>query len=105
MKIASDTVRHVAPSGVTVKHGLATTTRMITMLASQAKQASVETQVVFATQSTLLLDHFLPEDVLVADRVEGGTQVTRLDGAALKEWLQDYRSWLDLLEQLPSAAN
>lgn len=62
----------------------------ITMLASLVKQASVETQVVLATQSTRLLDHFRPEDVLVADRVDGGTQLTRLDGAALEEWLQDY---------------
>ena len=62
----------------------------ITMLASLVKQASVETQVVLATQSTLLLDHFRPEDVLVADRVDGGTQLTRLDGTALEQWLQDY---------------
>ena len=62
----------------------------ITMLASLVKQASVETQVVFATQSTLLLDHFRPEDVLVADRVDGGTKLTRLDAADLQEWLQDY---------------
>ena len=62
----------------------------ITMLASLVKQASVETQVVLATQSTLLLDGFRPEDVLVADRVDGGTQLTRLDGAVLEEWLQDY---------------
>ena len=62
----------------------------IAMLASLVKQASVETQVVFATQSTLLLDHFRPEDVLVADRVDGGTQLTRLDATALEEWLQDY---------------
>lgn len=62
----------------------------ITMLASLIKQASVETQVVFATQSTLLLDHFRPKDVLVTDRVDGGTQLTRLDAADLQEWLQDY---------------
>ena len=62
----------------------------IAMLASLVKQASVETQVVLATQSTLLLDHFRPEDVLVADRVDGGTQLTRLDGPALQQWLQDY---------------
>ena len=62
----------------------------VTILASLVKQASVETQVVLATQSTLLLDHFRPEDVLVADRVDGGTQLTRLDAAELQEWLQDY---------------
>ena len=62
----------------------------ITMLASLVKQASVETQVVLATQSPFLLDHFRPEDVLVADRADGATALTRLGGAALEEWLQDY---------------
>ena len=33
---------------------------------------------------------FRPEDVLVTDRVDGGTQLTRLDAADLQEWLQDY---------------
>jgi len=62
----------------------------ITMLASLVKQASVKTQVILSTQSPLLLDHFQPEDVLVADRVEGGTQFTRLDSATLADWLEDY---------------
>ena len=50
----------------------------ITMLASLIKQASVHTQVILSTQSAPLLDHFEPEDVLVAKLVEGGTQLTRL---------------------------
>ena len=62
----------------------------ITMLASLVKQASIRTQVILATQSPLLLDHFQPEDVLVADRVDGGTQFTRLESARLATWLQDY---------------
>ena len=62
----------------------------ITTLASLIKQVSVETQVVLATQSPLLLDHFRPEDVLVAERLAGQTQFTRLDGAALETWLEDY---------------
>lgn len=62
----------------------------ITMLASLIKQASVQTQVIASTQSPLLLDHFQPEDVLVADRVDGGTQFTRLESAKLDTWLQDY---------------
>jgi len=62
----------------------------ITMLASLVKQASIKTQVILATQSPLLLDHFHPEDVLVADRVDGGTQFTRLESARLATWLQDY---------------
>lgn len=62
----------------------------ITLLASLIKQASVKTQVIISTQSPSLLDHFQPEDVLVADRVDGGTQFTRLDPAKLESWLQDY---------------
>lgn len=64
--------------------------RAITLLASMVKQASVTTQVIISTQSPLLLDHFQPEDVLVADRVNGGTQLTRLDSAKLQAWLEDY---------------
>ena len=62
----------------------------MTILASLVKQASVKTQIVLATQSSLLLDHFNPEDVLVVDRVEGTTQFTRLDGERLKNWLKNY---------------
>jgi len=62
----------------------------ITMLASLIKQASKNTQVIVSTQSPLLLDYFEPEDVLVANRVEGATQFTRLDSSVLEEWLEDY---------------
>jgi predicted ATPase len=62
----------------------------ITMLASLVKQASVKTQVILSTQSPLLLDHFLPEDVLVADLIDGATQFRRLDSAKLATWLEEY---------------
>ena len=62
----------------------------ITLLASLMKQASVDTQVIVSTQSSLLVDHFEPEDVIVADRVDGGTQLTRLDSSKLAVWLEDY---------------
>ena len=62
----------------------------ITILAALVKQVSVETQVVLATQSSLLLDHFRPEDVLVADRVQGATTLRRLDAGRLERWLKDY---------------
>ena len=62
----------------------------ITLFASLVKQASVNTQIILATQSSLLLDHFQPEDVLVADRVDGQTQFSRLDADSLKNWLNDY---------------
>ena len=62
----------------------------ITLFASLVKQASANTQIILATQSSLLLDHFQPEDVLVTDRVDGQTQFSRLDKDSLKNWLNDY---------------
>jgi predicted ATPase len=62
----------------------------ITMLASLIKRASVKTQVILSTQSSLLLDHFEPEDVLVAERLHGATQLRRLESSQLESWLEDY---------------
>ncbi len=62
----------------------------IGMLASLIRQASVETQVIVSTQSSLLLDHFDPGDVLIANRVDGGTQISRLDSPKLAAWQEDY---------------
>jgi predicted ATPase len=62
----------------------------IEMLAALVHQASIATQVILATQSSLLLDHFAPEEVLVADRVDGGTHLTRLESPKLATWLEDY---------------
>ena len=62
----------------------------ITMLASLIKQVSTKSQVIAATQSTLLLDHFQPDDVLVADLIDGSTQIKRLENEKLEIWLQDY---------------
>ncbi len=62
----------------------------ITQLSSLVKQASAKTQVILATQSSLLLDHFQPEDVIVADRVHGQTKFTRLEPNSLEIWLREY---------------
>lgn len=62
----------------------------ITLLASLIRQASQETQVIVSTQSPLLLDHFEPQDILIADRVEGATVITRPDATRLEKWLEDY---------------
>jgi len=62
----------------------------IEMLASLIRQASAGTQVIVSTQSSLLLDYFAPEDVLVANRVDGATQITRLESDRLEAWLKDY---------------
>lgn len=62
----------------------------ITLLASLLKQASQASQIIVATQSPLLLDHFEPEDVLVAERANGATKLRRLESSALTEWLKEY---------------
>ena len=62
----------------------------ITLLASLVKQAAAETQIIIATQSPILLDHFEPEDVIVANRVDGATEFARLHPDKLREWLNEY---------------
>ena len=62
----------------------------ITMLCSLVEQAATRAQVMLATQSPLLLDHFEPEDVLVTERVNGRSEFNRLNRAELEEWLKDY---------------
>ena len=64
----------------------------ITVLVSLIKLAAVESQIIFATQSSSLLDHQRPEDVLVAERMQGGTLIVRCedDKERLLTWLEDY---------------
>ncbi len=62
----------------------------VTLLAAMLREASVESQLIVATQSPLLLDHFEPEEVLVMDRREGATTVRRLCAESLSVWLEEY---------------
>ncbi len=62
----------------------------VTLLASMIKSAAKRTQVILSTQSALLLDHFEPNDVLVAGLEQGATSLHRLDRENLEEWLEDY---------------
>ena len=62
----------------------------IGILAALIQQASIDSQVIVASQSPLLLDYFDPEDVLVADRVGGRTEISRLDAGSLDAWLAEY---------------
>jgi predicted ATPase len=64
--------------------------RAIELLASMIKQASRDTQVIAATQSSLLIDFFEPEDILVADRLGGATEMRRLERRPLDEWMKEY---------------
>jgi predicted ATPase len=62
----------------------------ITLLAALMRAASTESQVIVSTQSSLLLDHFDPEEVLVAERIDGATQFVRLESSRLGAWLESY---------------
>lgn len=61
----------------------------VALLEAMASSASVYAQVIMATQSPYLVDHLIPEEVLVADRVKGGaTEFTRLAPERLEWWLK-----------------
>jgi len=62
----------------------------IQILAGLVRQARDRTQVIAATQSATLLNHFEPEDVIVTDRENGESVFRRLSSENLKEWLEEY---------------
>lgn len=64
----------------------------INVLASMIKKVSYKSQIILSTQSSLLLDYFNPEDVLIAERnqKEGSSIFTRLDPSSLEVWRNDY---------------
>jgi predicted ATPase len=47
-------------------------------------------QVVLATQSTLLIDCFAPEDIIVVERDNRQSTFQRLDPSELEDWLEEY---------------
>ena len=47
-------------------------------------------QVIIATQSTDLISHFLPEDIITVDQIDGQTVFGRLLSDSLQQWLEDY---------------
>jgi predicted ATPase len=62
------------------------------------RSISPTTQVMVATQSPALLDHFQPSDVLVVEAHDEGSVFQRLDPRALESWLDEY-SLSDLFEK------
>lgn len=59
--------------------------------ADLVKIVSNKTQVIISTQSSQLLDHFEPEDIIVVDRNDDGESTfKRLASEELKMWLEDY---------------
>jgi predicted ATPase len=62
----------------------------IRILAEMLEAAATRTQVLLATQSVTLLNHFAPTQVLVAENAAGATTFTRLDEAKLAQWLAEF---------------
>ncbi len=47
-------------------------------------------QVIVATQSTDLISHFQPEDIITVDMINGKSKFKRLNSEELSMWLEDY---------------
>ena len=63
----------------------------IAKLAGMIKSvASRKCQVIVATQSTDLLSHFMPEDVITVDQIDGESKFERLSANEYQRWLEDY---------------
>lgn len=61
------------------------------MLAGLIRSASASgAQVIAATQSAELIDHFRPEDILTVDQIDGESRFNRLSSEELSNWLTDY---------------
>jgi predicted ATPase len=63
----------------------------IAKLAGMIQSAAAKgSQVIVATQSTDLISHFLPEDIVTVDQINGESVFKRLSSETLKNWLDDY---------------
>lgn len=62
----------------------------INLLAQMLKRAAESKQVIVSTQSVELLNAMSPEDLVVAERENGATNLRRLVPEELKDWLEDY---------------
>jgi predicted ATPase len=62
----------------------------LTVLADLLKSAARHSQLLIATQSAALIDHFEVDDVITVNIRDGGSTFERLDPAGLKHWLEEY---------------
>lgn len=52
--------------------------------------ASKDTQVILATQSADLVNHFKAEDIVTVDMIDGASEFNRLNEEDLSQWLDEY---------------
>jgi predicted ATPase len=62
----------------------------LAVLADLLKQTARHSQLLIATQSAALLDHFEPEDIVTVNLRDGVSTFERLDSDRLKDWLEEY---------------
>jgi predicted ATPase len=60
------------------------------ILADMAKATSERSQLLFATQSSVLLDQFEPESIVVVNTKDGTSEFQRLNAQQLEAWRADY---------------
>ena len=62
----------------------------LSVLADLLKSASRSSQLLVATQSATLIDHFEAEDVVTVNLRDGSSTFERLNPERLREWLEQY---------------
>ncbi|MFN0077940.1 MAG: AAA family ATPase [Prosthecobacter sp.] len=62
----------------------------ITVLAGMFRLAEEKCQIIVSTQSSPLVDHLQLEDLIVVDRVNGETTLSKPDPDNLKVWMEEY---------------
>lgn len=62
----------------------------IQLLASIIESVSDRIQIIIATQSVTLINQFLPENIIIADRIDNETVLKNLNDQELGAWLENY---------------
>lgn len=62
----------------------------ISLLAELIKQASEKSQVIISTQSVTLINHFLPQHLIIVEREDNQTVLKRLDPETCRQWIDEY---------------
>src|SRR5260370_32841231 len=62
----------------------------LAVLADLLKSTARHSQVLIATQSAALIDHFEVDDVVTVKLQDGSSTFERLDPKGLKDWLEEY---------------
>ncbi len=66
---------------------------LIQVIAKAIRYASERTQIIATTHSVLLVDKFTdtPESIVICEKIDGSTELRRLDPEELAPWLEKYR--------------